>query len=123
MVVARRQDVARIDAAKAANMFRKVYVRILGLVENMSYYLCSSCGHRDEIFGAGGGERESKRLDTPLLGRVPLVRAVREGGDSGSPIVEMTPDSEVSQVFMEIARQVAERAVSQSKETGPVAIH
>lgn len=117
LIVTTPQDLALMDAARAANMFRKVQVPILGLVENMSHYICPQCGHRDEIFGSGGADKESRRLDVPLVGRIPLVGCIREDGDSGNPTVFDRPDSPESLVFFDIARHVAKAAEAQSTET------
>ena len=84
-------------------MFGKVNVRILGLIENMSYFLCPSDGKRYDIFGSGGGVRESQRLGIPLLGEIPIDIATREAGDRGIPIVTADPESLVSQAFMSSA--------------------
>ena len=81
------QEVALIDARKAATMFEKVNVPVLGLIENMSYFISPSDGKRYDIFGSGGGEREAKRLRVPLLGQIPIDIATREAGDRGMPIV------------------------------------
>ena len=78
-------EVALADAVKGVAMFRKVGVPVLGIVENMSYFLCSHCGERTEIFGHGGGKSQSERLGAPFLGEIPLDPGIREGGDAGSP--------------------------------------
>jgi ATP-binding protein involved in chromosome partitioning len=108
VIVTTPQEVALIDARKAASMFAKVNVPILGLVENMSYFLCPGDGHRYDIFGSGGGVREAARLQVPLLGQVPLEIAVRESGDMGVPLTQREPDSETARIFRaaaEILRQ------------------
>ncbi|MEY2494260.1 MAG: ATP-binding protein involved in chromosome partitioning [Verrucomicrobiota bacterium] len=104
IIVTTPQEVALIDARKAATMFEKVNVTVLGLVENMSYFLSPSDGKRYDIFGSGGGEREAKRLRVPLLGQIPIDIATRESGDRGMPITAEAPDSPVAQEFMKIAR-------------------
>jgi ATP-binding protein involved in chromosome partitioning len=104
IIVTTPQEVALIDARKAATMFEKVNVTVLGLVENMSYFLSPSDGKRYDIFGSGGGEREAKRLRVPLLGQIPIDIATRESGDRGMPITAEAPDSLVAQEFMKIAR-------------------
>ena len=103
ILVTTPQEVALIDVRKAASMFGKVNVRILGLIENMSYFLCPSDGKRYDIFGSGGGVRESQRLGIPLLGEIPIDIATREAGDRGIPIVTADPESLVSQAFMSSA--------------------
>jgi ATP-binding protein involved in chromosome partitioning len=109
VVVTTPQDIALIDAKKGLQMFRKVEVPILGLVENMSYYCCPNCGHRAEIFGAGGGERMSAQFGVELLGRVPLDARIREQADSGRPTVAVEPESEIALIYRDIARRAAAR--------------
>jgi ATP-binding protein involved in chromosome partitioning len=106
IIVTTPQEVALIDARKAATMFEKVNVPVLGLVENMSYFLSPSDGKRYEIFGAGGGEREAKRLRVPLLGQIPIDIATRESGDRGMPITAEAKDSPVTAEFMRIAQRL-----------------
>jgi ATP-binding protein involved in chromosome partitioning len=102
------QEVALIDARKASTMFEKVNVPVLGLIENMSYFLSPSDGVRYDIFGSGGGEREAKRLRVPLLGQIPIDIATRESGDRGMPITGEAGDSPVALEFMKIARYLRE---------------
>jgi ATP-binding protein involved in chromosome partitioning len=111
IIVTTPQEVALIDARKAASMFAKVNVPVLGIVENMSYFLSPSDGKRYDIFGTGGGAREAKRLNTPLLGEIPIDIATRESGDRGIPIVEANPESAVSKAFMAIANRVREEVL------------
>ena len=106
VLVTTPQEVALIDVRKAASMFGKVNVRILGLIENMSYFLCPSDGKRYDIFGSGGGAREAGRLDVPLLGEIPIDIATREAGDRGVPIVAADPKSPVSQAFAAAAAHI-----------------
>ena len=89
-------------------MFEEVHVPVLGVVENMSYYVCRKCHHRHEIFSHGGGERLARSLDVPFLGELPLVRELREGGDEQSPIVAANPTHPVSIAFQSIAAKVIE---------------
>ncbi|MGD8376063.1 MAG: Mrp/NBP35 family ATP-binding protein [Acidobacteriota bacterium] len=110
VVVTTPQDVALIDAKKAVSMFRKTGVPILGIVENMSVYVCPSCGHRDAIFGEGGGKREAERLGVPFLGEIPLEPRVRVGGDEGTPITVADPESPVSRAFDRIAAALRQEA-------------
>ncbi len=109
VVVTTPQDIALIDAKKGLQMFRKVEVPILGLIENMSFYCCPNCGHRAEIFGAGGGERMSEQFDVPLLGRIPLDARIRAQADSGRPTVAAEPESEMARIYRDIARRAAAR--------------
>ncbi|MDP1528836.1 MAG: Mrp/NBP35 family ATP-binding protein [Rhodoferax sp.] len=107
VIVTTPQEVALIDARKAVGMFQKVNVPILGIIENMSYFLCPSDGKVYHIFGKGGGEHEAKRLGVPLLGQIPIEMDVRESGDEGHPIALEDPaKSASSKVFREIAAQL-----------------
>ena len=106
LIVTTPQEVALIDARKAATMFEKVNVPVLGLIENMSYFVSPSDGKRYEIFGSGGGEREAKRLRVPLLGQVPIDIATRESGDRGIPITSEDKRSPVSAEFRRIAEDI-----------------
>jgi ATP-binding protein involved in chromosome partitioning len=106
IIVTTPQEVALIDARKAATMFDKVNVQVLGIVENMSYFLSPSDGKRYDIFGSGGGEREAKRLRVPLLGQIPIDIATREGGDRGMPIVGENRQSPVTAEFRKIAENI-----------------
>ena len=104
VVVTTPQEVALIDARKAVAMFGKTNVRVLGIVENMSYFLCPGDGKRYDIFGRGGGQREADRLGVPLLGEIPIDMATREAGDTGMPVVARAQESAVGQEFMKIAQ-------------------
>jgi ATP-binding protein involved in chromosome partitioning len=103
VIVTTPQDVSLIDARKGLAMFQKVNVPVLGIVENMSYFLCPSCGHREEIFKHGGGARTAKQLGVPFLGEIPLDPKVTLGGDAGKPIVAGEPKSQVTEAYMRIA--------------------
>jgi len=106
IIVTTPQEVALIDARKAATMFTKVNVPILGLVENMSYFLCPNDGNRYNIFGSGGGEREANRLGVPLLARIPLEIGLRESGDKGLPLAFSDPDSATGRAFYAMAQEL-----------------
>jgi len=106
VVVTTPQDVALIDARKGLAMFRKVNVPVIGLIENMSYFICKHCGEREEIFGHGGGKKTAEMLGVPFLGEVPIDPQVVVGGDTGEPIVILRPDSPATKAFEELARQV-----------------
>jgi ATP-binding protein involved in chromosome partitioning len=106
VIVSTPQDLALIDARKGLNMFRKVNVPVLGIVENMSYFICGKCGERHEIFGHGGARQEAEKLGVPFLGEVPLDMEVRLRSDQGLPIVETLPDSMHTAIYRDIARQV-----------------
>ena len=103
VIVSTPQDLALIDARKGINMFRKVDVPILGIIENMSYFLCPSCGERSDIFGTGGARQEAERLGVRFLGEVPLHMAIRETSDGGNPVVASEPDGLHAAIFREIA--------------------
>jgi ATP-binding protein involved in chromosome partitioning len=109
VIVTTPQEVALIDARKASSMFAKVNVQVLGIIENMSYFLSPSDGKRYDIFGSGGGEREAARLKVPLLGAVPLDIETRESGDRGMPIMIEKPEHSVSKVFEKIADQLRKK--------------
>jgi ATP-binding protein involved in chromosome partitioning len=106
VIVTTPQDVSLIDARKGLAMFQKVNVPVLGIVENMSYYVCPKCGHREDIFKHGGGERTAKQLGVPFLGEIPLDPKVTIGGDAGRPIVAGEPRSAVTEAYMRIADAV-----------------
>ncbi|MGH6980798.1 MAG: iron-sulfur cluster carrier protein ApbC [Stellaceae bacterium] len=107
VIVSTPQDLALLDARKGIAMFRKVEVPILGVVENMSYFLCPHCGERTDIFAHGGARHEAEKLGVPFLGEVPLDLAIRETSDSGKPIVASAPHSKYAEIFREMAAQVA----------------
>jgi ATP-binding protein involved in chromosome partitioning len=109
VIVTTPQEVALIDARKASSMFAKVNVPVLGIVENMSYFVSPGDGKRYEIFGSGGGELEAARLKVPLLGVVPLDIETREAGDRGMPVVFEKPQHTVSKVFRRIADELRQR--------------
>jgi ATP-binding protein involved in chromosome partitioning len=103
VIVTTPQEVALHDSRKGLVMFQKVNVPILGIIENMSYYVCGKCGERTEIFSYGGGERAAEKLGLPFLGRIPIDPAIRVGGDSGMPIVVADPNSPQAKAFTTIA--------------------
>jgi ATP-binding protein involved in chromosome partitioning len=103
VIVSTPQDLALIDARKGLNMFKKVNVPVLGIVENMSTFLCPHCGERSDIFGHGGAKEEASKLGVPFLGEVPLTIAVRETSDEGKPVVATDPDSPVAGAYRHIA--------------------
>ncbi len=109
VIVTTPQDVSLIDARKGLAMFQKVNVPVLGIVENMSYYLCPSCGHREEIFKHGGGRRTAEELRVPFLGEIPLDPKVAVGGDAGRPIVAGEPKSAVAESYLRIAETIVRR--------------
>ena len=109
VIVSTPQDLALIDARKGLAMFRKVDVPLLGIVENMSYFIAPDTGKRYDIFGHGGARKEAERLGVPFLGEVPLQMEIRETSDSGAPVVVSKPDGPEARIYVEIARRVWER--------------
>jgi ATP-binding protein involved in chromosome partitioning len=109
VIVSTPQDLALIDARKGLNMFRRTEVPVLGIVENMSTFVCPHCGKASHIFGHGGAEREAARIGVPFLGGIPLDMEVREKSDAGTPIVIASPESEVAKIYRDIAGRVIGR--------------
>lgn len=107
VIVSTPQDVALNVAQKAITMFRKLNAPVLGIIENMSHFECSSCHHTEEIFGSGGAAKLAEAQKIPVLGRIPLVTAIRTGSDAGHPIVATDPDSPAGQAFIKAAEQMA----------------
>ena len=106
VIVSTPQDLALIDARRGIAMFRRTEVPILGIVENMSTFICPSCGTRSDIFGHGGAQHEAERLGVPFLGEVPLAMPIRETSDAGRPIVVADPQGPHAQAYTEIARRL-----------------
>jgi ATP-binding protein involved in chromosome partitioning len=120
VIVTTPQDIALLDAQKGIEMFRKVDVPVLGIVENMAIHICSECGHKEHIFGEGGGERIAQDYSVPLLGSLPLSLKIRQQSDSGKPIVIAEPEGEVATMYQAIARNVvAELEKAQAAATKP----
>ncbi len=119
VVVSTPQDVALSDARRGLAAFEQLNVPVLGVIENMAYFIAPDTGQRYEIFGYGGAERAAEELKVPFLGRLPLDQRVREGGDVGAPIVAIEPDSEIAEAFREIARQLAAQVSMQKIKTSP----
>lgn len=115
VVVSTPQDLALIDARRGLAMFRRVDVPILGIVENMSFFICPSCGSRADIFGHGGARDEADRLAVPFLGEVPLAPVIREGSDDGRPIMVSDPDGALGRAYRSIALQMLANAVGARK--------
>jgi len=114
VIVSTPQDIALLDAKKGLNMFRKVDVPVLGIIENMSYFVCPHCGGRSEIFSHGGARREAERLGMEFLGEIPLDIAIRETSDSGQPITVSDPDSPHARAYRAIADRLAEKLANRS---------
>ena len=119
VVVSTPQDIALADARRGVAMFRQVRVPILGIVENMSYFACPHCGERSEIFGHGGARAEAERIGVPFLGEVPLLRAIRETSDAGTPVVVSAPDSEAGLAFSAVAAAVLAQIEAKPVQAGP----
>ena len=107
VIVTTPQDIALLDARKGIEMFRKVEVPVLGVVENMSIHICSKCGHAEALFGSGGGESIAEEYQTELLGQMPLSLAIRERADGGRPTVVSEPDGEDANRYKDMARQIS----------------
>jgi len=107
VLVATPQDVALADVIRAKSMFDKVMIPIVGIIENMSYFICDGCHKRHEIFSRGGAARAAERFKIPFLGEIPIISSLREWGDKGVPILIQEPNSEISRIFMEIAAKLA----------------
>ncbi len=116
IIVTTPQDIALLDARKGLKMFEKVNVPVLGIVENMSIYICPKCGHEDHIFGEGGGRRMAEEHEVDFLGSLPLDARIREAVDSGNPSVVSEPDGRVAQMYREIARHAAAKLSQQAKD-------
>jgi len=124
VVVTTPQDVALIDARKGLAMFRKVNVPVLGIIENMSYFICRHCGEREEIFGHGGGRKTAELLGVPFLGEIPIDPKVVVGGDSGEPIFVLDPSSAAALAFRKLAETVVQQVESgHAGHTHPVGEH
>ena len=119
VIVTTPQDIALLDAQKGIEMFRKVDVPILGVIENMAVHVCSQCGHAEHIFGAEGGERIAKEYGVPLLASLPLALSIREQTDMGNPTVVADPDSDAAASYLAAARAIIDR-LSDSADAGGV---
>jgi ATP-binding protein involved in chromosome partitioning len=123
VIVTTPQEVSLIDARKALKMFARVNVPVLGIVENMSFFIAPDTGKKYDIFGSGGGEKISKELSAPFLGGIPIHPGIREGGDKGIPITEGLSDSEHSKIIIKISENLAEQVeIRNSKSPGKVEI-
>ena len=112
VIVSTPQDLALIDARRGVAMFNKVEVPILGIIENMSYFICPDCGGRHDIFAHGGAHAEADKLGVPFLGEVPLTMAIRSQSDAGRPIVAAQPESPQAAIYLSIAAKVRDRLAS-----------
>lgn len=116
IIVTTPQDIALLDARKGLKMFEKVEVPVLGVVENMSIHICSSCGHEEHIFGQGGGERMAADYGVEFLGALPLDIHIREQADNGQPTVVAQPDGRIAEIYRGIARRAAARLALQARD-------
>lgn len=115
IIVTTPQDLALLDARKGLEMFRKVQIPVLGIIENMSVHVCTQCGHEDSIFGTGGGEKIADATGVPLLGALPLDKRIREDADGGVPTVIAAPDSAIAQRYQQIAIKMLQQLALQPK--------
>ena len=113
VIVTTPQTVALVDAGKALAMFKKLGVTILGIIENMATYECPHCGHKEAIFGDGGGKKIAEDNDIPLIGQIPLNTTIRKNADEGIPAIIVDPDSSISEIYQDIAFSLVERLLSQ----------
>jgi ATP-binding protein involved in chromosome partitioning len=116
VIVTTPQDIALLDARKGLKMFEKVGIPILGIVENMAIHVCTNCGHKEHVFGQGGGERMAKEYDIEYLGGLPLSMSIRMQADSGKPTVVSDPDGEIAEIYKAIARKVAIKVAERAKD-------
>ena len=122
IIVSTPQDLALIDARKGLNMFRKVHVPVLGIIENMSYFVCPDCQSQHDIFSRGGAEEEAKRLGLPFLGAIPLEMAIRAGADAGQPVLVSDPQGEHSKAYLNIAEKLLGALPEQSRPAPKITI-
>jgi ATP-binding protein involved in chromosome partitioning len=122
VIVSTPQDIALIDVKKGITMFQKTHVPILGVVENMSMFVCSGCGAEHDIFGHGGAKLTAEKLGAPFLGEIPLVPRIRETSDAGTPIIISAPDSAEALAFLEVAKKVKASLESASKPAPKIVI-
>ncbi len=115
VIVTTPQDIALLDARRALQMFRKVEVPVLGVIENMSIHICSNCGHAEPIFGSGGGEKMAEEYGIELLGQLPLAMSIREQADGGTPSVVADPEGAIAQAYVSIAQKTAARLAIQAR--------
>ena len=120
VIVTTPQDIATLDARKALNMFEKVEVPVLGIIENMAVHTCGNCGHVEHLFGEGGGQRMAEQYGVPLLGSLPLDIGIREQGDVGAPIVVAQPESGAANAYMAAAQRMMEELAKRPRASIPI---
>jgi ATP-binding protein involved in chromosome partitioning len=120
IVVTTPQQVALADSRRAVRMYEKLNIPVLGMIENMSYFVCPNCRHESDIFGRGGGEETAAEMGIPFLGRIPIYEPIRVGSDTGQPIVLSEPDSPAAQAFVHVAEQAAAQVSIASYSPAPV---
>lgn len=123
VIVSTPQDLALIDARKGLNMFRKVHVPVLGIIENMSYFICPNCQSSHDIFSRGGAEKEARELGIPFLGAVPLEMEIRSGADAGKPVVATDPESAFSAPYIKIAEKLMASMPEQNRNAPKITIN
>ena len=116
VIISTPQDLALIDARKGLNMFRKVGVPIIGIIENMSYFICSNCGTQHDIFCTGGAQKEAAKLNIPFLGKIPLEITIRRTSDSGEPLVASDPENQHTKTYIKIAQKIWDNLTNQEVE-------
>ncbi len=120
VIVTTPQDIALLDARKGIEMFQKVEVPVLGLIENMAAHVCSECGHVEPLFGEAGGQQLAARYEVPLLGQIPLHKAIREHSDAGQPVVLAEPDGPIAEIYRSAATQLMAVLGQQQPAAAPV---
>jgi ATP-binding protein involved in chromosome partitioning len=126
IIVTTPQDIALIDATRAVNMFQKVNIPVLGIIENMSMHICSSCGHSEAIFGHDGGEHLANKLEVPLLGKLPLDLSIRVNSDEGTPVTIKEPDGTIANAYskcaLKAAAELAKQPINHATKLPPVRV-
>jgi ATP-binding protein involved in chromosome partitioning len=122
VVVSTPQQVSLADSRRAIRMYQKLSIPTLGIIENMSHFVCPNCDHEADIFGHGGAQTMAEQMNVPFLGRIPIYQPIREGGDTGNPLVLSEPDSPAAKAFMAAAEQVAAQVSIASYRRAPTAV-
>jgi ATP-binding protein involved in chromosome partitioning len=124
IVVTTPQEVSLADSRRAVAMYKKLNIPPIGVIENMSHFVCPNCQHESDIFGSGGGERMAEELHVPFLGRIPIYQPIREGGDKGVPLIISEPNSPAARAFMAAAERTAAQVsiASYNRPTIPLTV-